>query len=396
VKILFTADWHLGYELGGTFPQKRIGDQERNLHLIAKYIEDREIDVLAIAGDVFETQDKGPARLAVRTVTRIFRPALERGLTIVAVAGNHDRDWFMETANEWLDAGVSGSPRVILRTRPDLVTIGPEGDRVNFALLPFPTPSRYDLPADDPGSLGLKNQRLAEVFLEQVEAIRKRAEKMKLPVVLLTHVTVAGTRERAHRITPSEDVLIPRGRFPGFELTVIGHIHKGEPPGAGDLLYVGALDRMDIGEADYTPQVLIAEFDQKGLKRGSLTSLELDPTPFQKVRASSIEEIEAAASAMSEPDRTLVKLELAVPLGTFTAPMINRARALFPRLYGNVDHDWQGDSEVRPAVEGLDYRDVMGTIRTYFAERVKDEAEREELLTLVEELRTRPTEEVGA
>ena len=53
-----------------------------------------------------------------------LREPLARGLQIVAIAGNHDRDYFMETANVWLGAEAApGDERIILRTKPELVTI---------------------------------------------------------------------------------------------------------------------------------------------------------------------------------------------------------------------------------------------------------------------------------
>ena len=67
MKILFSADWHLGYTLGGANPQSRLGDQRRNLDLVARYCDEHQVDVLAIAGDLFEAQERGAARAAVST-----------------------------------------------------------------------------------------------------------------------------------------------------------------------------------------------------------------------------------------------------------------------------------------------------------------------------------------
>jgi hypothetical protein len=89
---------------------------------------------------------------------------------------------------------------------------------------------------------------------------------------------------------------------------------------------------------------------------------------------------------MARPEETLVKLRLRVPYGTYTAPLIARAQELFPRLYGNVEHEWLGMPEVAPTVEGLDPRNVGDSIQRYLAEQVTDEKEREQLLALVHEL----------
>ncbi|HXK34003.1 MAG TPA: exonuclease subunit SbcD [Dehalococcoidia bacterium] len=386
MRILFTADWHLGYTLMGANRQERLGDQQRQLGIIARYLEAHDVDVLAIAGDIFEAQDRGAAHAAVRAMVSSLSPALERGLRIVGVAGNHDRDYFIDTANAWLSAAApAGREPIVLRTRPDLVTLEAAGQHVNFVLLPFPTAFRYEATSADAGGVAQRHEEMARLYIETMEALRKRAAEMRLPTVLLTHVTVTGTTVKAHRIAPRDDVVVPRGAFPSFEITVIGHIHKAERLGGDHFYYVGALDRMDVGERDYEPRVLLADIGPEGVRE--VTSLPLDPTPFAALTAHDEESLAAAAASLERREETLVKLTLQVPQGTYTAPLLEQARQLFPRLYGNVEHDWT-DAEVPPAsVDGLNPANVEETVRRYLEQQVSDEDERAALMTLVHELR---------
>ncbi|MEX2245080.1 MAG: metallophosphoesterase [Dehalococcoidia bacterium] len=386
MKILFSADWHLGYILGGANPQDRLPDQLRQIGRIAAYCEEHAVDVLAIAGDVFEAQERGRARLCIQSMMEALAKPLARGMRVLAIAGNHDRDWFMETANVWLGAGAGGGgARVVMRTRPELLTLEAGGERVNFALLPFPTDSRYEIRVEDPGGVAQRNERVSKVFGERMEELRQQAAPMKLPTVALAHATVAGTDVRTHRITPRDDVVVPRGLFPEFELTVIGHIHKPEQIGSAPFYYVGGLDRMDVGEKDYELRVLLADIGPDGLR--GVESLPLDATPFEAVEATSEDDLHAAAARLDRPAETLVRLTLRVPFGTYTAPLVETARTLFPRLYGNVEHEWEGGPEVAPSVEGLNPADVEDTVRRYLEEQQMPEEERAELMALVHELR---------
>jgi DNA repair exonuclease SbcCD nuclease subunit len=224
-----------------------------------------------------------------------------------------------------------------------------------------------------------------------MEELRTRAAAHGIPAVLLTHVTVSGATVHAHRISQRDDVVIPRGSFPEFELTVIGHIHKAEQIGGGHFYYVGALDRMDVAEKDYEPRVLLADVGPQGVR--NITSLPLDPTPIAAVEACTDEDLEAAAAAMPRVAETLVKLTLRVAEGTYTAPLLERAKELFPRLYGNVDHAWtDASTDAKTAVEGLNPADVMATVAWYLGEQEMPEGERVALLALVEDLRRAPTE----
>ena len=391
MRILFSADWHLGYSLGGAYRVGRLGDQLRQLRRIAEYVDAYDVDVLAVAGDVFEAQERGPALAAGEGMVEVLRPLLARGLKLVAIAGNHDRDYFMEMANVWLsvEAGEGGG-RVFLRTRPEALTLSARGESVNFLLLPYPTRDRYDVRSDDAGGTPQLNQRVAAVFVDEMERLRQHAAATGLPTVLLTHVTIEGHTVNAHRLSPREDVTIPRGAFPAFELTVIGHIHKAERIGGDQIYYVGALDRMDAGERDYQPRVLLADIGPTGLRE--IQSLPLDPTPVEVVTASSETELEAAAGFMRRREEALVKLWLRVPFGTFTAPLIDRARRLFPRLY-SVEFEWLDQPQPVGAATGLDPSDVPGTVRWYLEQQELDEEERTALLELMDELRR---EEAGA
>lgn len=393
MKILFSADWHLGYELGGANRQRRLPDQARQLRLIARYCQEHAVDVLAVAGDVFEAQDRTAARQAVAEMVGALRAPLDRGMRLLAIAGNHDRDWFMETANIWLATeAAAGDERVIFRTKPDLVTIEANGEPVNFAMMPFPTESRYSMPRDTEGGAARMRQLIAQRFADAMEEIRKRAEEQNLPTVMLAHVTVEGTTVRAHRIAPRDDVVIPFALFPQFELTVIGHIHKGEQIGAGPVYYVGALDRMDLGEREYQPRVLLADIGAGGVR--SVQSLPLDPTPFAEIVATTLEELDAAAAAIPDLPATLVKVRLMVEPAEFVGPLIHRAGELFPRLYGNVEVERRAEERAPIAIDGANTADVLGTVRRYLESQSQvREDELEPLMAIVGELRAATAED---
>jgi exonuclease SbcD len=397
MKILFSADWHLGYVLGGANPQQRLPDQSRQLAKIAAYVDEHDVDVLAIAGDIFDESslEGGRTRRMVQAFVRPFRDALDRGLQIVGVAGNHDRDWFFDTANTWLAAAApTGADRIVLRTRPELLTVEARAERVNFALLPFPNAARYDLKSDDVGGVGQRNELMAKLFIAEMKKLRKKSAEQKLPTVLLAHVTVAGSTVKAHRISARDDVVIPRGEFPDFELTVIGHIHQPEQLGADPFYYVGGLDRMDVSERDYPSRALLADVGPAGLRE--VSSLPLDPTPFARVLARDEDELAAAADAIERKEDTLVKVVLSVPPGTYLPPLLGRARELFPRLYGNVECEWSELEEVETPIEGLNPVDVDETVRRYLEEQQMPSEEREALLTMVHELRQKIAAEVEA
>jgi DNA repair exonuclease SbcCD nuclease subunit len=231
----------------------------------------------------------------------------------------------------------------------------------------------------------MRNDKMSGHFIEKLEKLRQQSAALGQPAVLLTHVTISESKVGPHRMSPRDDVVVPRSGFPEFEMTVVGHIHKPEQWGSGHFYYVGALDRMDIGEINYQPRVLIADIGPQGVT--DVASYDLDATPFADVVAESEEDLERQHAAMERPDETLVRLKLRARYGTYTAPLLEAARRLFPRIYGNPEHEWLDRPEVQPSMPGLDARDVVGTIQAYIEQQVEDADERVGLMALVSEIR---------
>ncbi len=86
MKILHTADWHLGKRLG---EYSRLPEQELVLDEICQVSEREAVDVVLIAGDLFDTFHPGndAAELLYRTVHRLSDGGKR---AVVAIAGNHD------------------------------------------------------------------------------------------------------------------------------------------------------------------------------------------------------------------------------------------------------------------------------------------------------------------
>jgi exonuclease SbcD len=87
IRILHTADWHLGQSF---FGYDRTDEHLHFLDWLCDTIRQHEVDVLIIAGDVFDVSNPSAAsqRMFYRFVSRVTteNPALQ----LVVVAGNHD------------------------------------------------------------------------------------------------------------------------------------------------------------------------------------------------------------------------------------------------------------------------------------------------------------------
>lgn len=87
LKLIHTADWHLGQTLHG---QPREAEHQAFLDTLLETLSERHIDALLIAGDVFDNAN--PSIRAQEQLYQFIRQAHQRcpQLDIVLIAGNHD------------------------------------------------------------------------------------------------------------------------------------------------------------------------------------------------------------------------------------------------------------------------------------------------------------------
>ena len=98
MNLLHTSDWHLGRALYG---RKRYEEFAAFLDWLADTIERERIDVLLVAGDVFDTS--APSNRAQGLYYRFLcRVAASSCRHVVVVAGNHDSPSFLNAPRELL------------------------------------------------------------------------------------------------------------------------------------------------------------------------------------------------------------------------------------------------------------------------------------------------------
>lgn len=157
MRILHTADWHLGKTLEG---RDRSEEQQRVMEEICDIADEEAIDLVLIAGDVYQTVNP-PAwaeNLFYETIHRLSRFGKR---AVVVISGNHDNPERLRAANPLADRQgiyLIGLPKDDLRPTPS-----PQKERVHavkaavgmlelaipgcdhtavLSLLPYPSESR--------------------------------------------------------------------------------------------------------------------------------------------------------------------------------------------------------------------------------------------------------------
>ena len=269
IRILHTADWHLGQTLMGWSRER---EHQRVLAVLVDLAEARAIDALILAGDVFDTQNP-PAkaeRLFYDTLIELRRRIPH--LTTIVTAGNHDPAGRLEAPRPVL--GALGIQAI------GTVRRGPEGIDLDRHLVPLADATGaigahvLVLPYLGPASLPPIDRRSEEPGSPVVRAVRAfhdaaitaaRARIGDAPLVVTGHLAVGGATESEgaeRRILIGGEHAVPTDLWPAdLAYVALGHLHRPQAMGRPTLRYAGSLFPLSATERGYDHGVSIVEIE---------------------------------------------------------------------------------------------------------------------------------------
>jgi exonuclease SbcD len=404
MKILHTADWHLGDRLGRI---DRTADLRRAVERVAALAERERVDVLLMAGDLFsELSRPDGLRDSIAHLQDVFTPFLVGGGTIVAVTGNHDNEVFCQTLRHAMTLAAPGGRRgglvppgrVYLADGPALLRLaGRDGAQVQFLLMPYPTPPCYlEGAAQQYGNLEEKNRALQGAYTARLQQLLQdpQAYDPALPAVLAAHIHLQGGKlPSLFRMSERESIVFSEHDVPaGLAYVALGHIHNPQCPlpGHRHVRYSGSIERLDLGERADDKSVTLVEVGPEGL-RGEPAVLPLEATPMYDLDiAKPQEELPRLRERFPDADRALVRYRLVWTAGVDNREAIlKELDAIFPRWYEREVREANalGPTLVAPDAAPV-HRSFGETVRDYLQTELMNhpDTEREALLRLAEAL----------
>ena len=344
MKILHTADWHLGLRLRRV---DRGDDLRRAVGRVMDHCEREAVDVLLIAGDLFDSYVRpDDICAAIEHLKGAVRPFLRAGGTILALTGNHDHEVFCAILQHTLalaDPSPSefgerlGRGRFHLATRPTFFRLAdPPGPDVQFVLMPYPTASRYLDGGFQP--VESKPRQLLGGFRGVLDRMRAHARfDPGLQSVLAAHLYLGGVKlPNGREVIEADDVVCPAEDLgTGWAYVALGHVHKAQAlAGYEHVRYSGSIERLRMDERDDAKGVVLVDVGPEG-RRAPPATLPLDATPFYDVAIERpAEELPHLRAIYPEVDRALVRCRVAYTPGVDDYDAILRdLNAAFPRCY---------------------------------------------------------------
>lgn len=388
MKILHTSDWHLGARIGRL---DRADDAFARIGELATIIDEEQVDLLLVAGDVFDEARTHQLGGLLRRLSELLAPRISDGLSAVFLAGNHDKESvfpFLNAAKELFGAGAA--ERVAFVERPSVLELPSRsgGEAVAIVCVPYPTHFRYDLEARGWPSRDVRNRELADAVRARITELTEEAARRcaGLPTVMAAHLLIRGADigHGTYCLTEAEDIPVERGDLPPWDYVALGHIHKPQDMGHPNIRYSGSIERMDLGEAADNKGAVLVEVAGRG--KVTHRTIDLAATPFASIEASNETELRERHAELEDPLHTLVSLTLTIDGTESITGLVAKAHELFPRLYREPEIRRSIVATSATGMSGFDRSDVAGTVRQYLEARLGDDPDAKAVVALADEL----------
>lgn len=244
MKILHTSDWHVGKRL---ITKERLFEQAEVLDEIAEICDKEQIELVLIAGDIFDTYT--PSAEAEELFYAKIKTIAGNNRTVLIVSGNHDDGvrlsaiaplsgeqgvYVVGNARQLFVPKNSTRPVKVIASGKGWVTFENEkGEKVFISTLPYPNEARFKEEKSD---------------LPYVERMKKWIDEGmsgntdNLPSIFLAHIFVAGgsVSDGEREIDLGGARAIPIDALPSCDYIALGHLHKKQKMGKGHCYYSGS------------------------------------------------------------------------------------------------------------------------------------------------------------
>lgn len=212
IRLIHTADWHLGNTMHDT---DRSGEQRDFLQWLRRTVSENDVDALVVSGDVFDVNN--PSNEAKKMYYSFLASLLDTDCrNVIVVGGNHDSGDMLDTTKEVFDAlNIHVIGKIGERTIPDLVFELPGKDGECIALcaaIPYLRESvlrKYyeasyeragqEVPSGsewDTDEAKFNDRAYGELYQQLLQEIEARKAGRDMPVIVTGHLYAAGLEGR--------------------------------------------------------------------------------------------------------------------------------------------------------------------------------------------------------
>jgi exonuclease SbcD len=277
MKILHTSDWHLGKYLEN---RERLPEQAEALAELCRIAETRQVELVLIAGDIFDSFVPAAAaeELFYDTIERL---AAQGRRAVVIIAGNHDSPERLCAAHQLAKRqgivllGMPGSEAAVtagndagaqvLQSGPGWMELAVDGVAEHAVIITLPYPSEARLEEaltqslDETDLQEAYSAKVGRIFAELAKHYREDTVNLAL-----SHLFIAGgeASDSERPIQLGGAPTVEADRLPGqAQYIALGHLHKPQKAIGAKVpaYYSGSLLPYSFSETGYKKAVYLVE-----------------------------------------------------------------------------------------------------------------------------------------
>ncbi|NQY21442.1 MAG: exonuclease SbcCD subunit D C-terminal domain-containing protein [Campylobacteraceae bacterium] len=270
MKILHTSDWHLGQNFMG---KSRVEEHEAFLSWLINIIKESKIDLLIVAGDIFDTGT--PPNYALELYYNFLKQlSLIKSLnTSIITAGNHDSIATLKASKQLLEVL---NVQVIVNGDEDENIIIPIYKNEELEAIVCAVPYLRDsvIRQSISGQTITQKENLAnegiKAYYENTykKALELKQEK-KIPIIATGHLTCVGsTTSDSERDIYIGGTLDIGGDYLAsmFDYVALGHLHINQTVKNDHVRYSGSPIPLSFSESKNTHKINIIEFKDNDIE----------------------------------------------------------------------------------------------------------------------------------
>lgn len=253
MKIGIIGDTHFGagYNLGkldqDTQLNSRLLDFANTFDSIVNEFMKREVKIVVITGDIFETRHPTSAQL--NAFSKCIQHAINNNLEVVVVVGNHDQQRTISTTTVDIFNSLK-TPGISIYSNFGVHEVKDEfGNNVNFILMPY----------RDRRMTGAKiNSDAINEIKEELNELCKDLDSPKIAVGhFMMDKSITGENPDSFSIN---ELILPLNIFDDFDVTIMGHVHKHAILSKNPLImYSGSMEKISFGEKHHIKVTIILD-----------------------------------------------------------------------------------------------------------------------------------------
>lgn len=264
MKILHTADWHIGKRL---HKYDLLDDFRLFKEWLISYIKESEVEVVLVSGDIFDLAT--PSSEAQKAYFDMLLALRDLNCKVIMTGGNHDSPRVLNAPASLLEAM---NIHVIGNLPEDLENVlvplrEKDGSlKVVIAAVPYLRESDLRTPSEDGGmndKVEIIRKGIAEVFRQTAQVCE--AQYPGIPAIAMGHLFAAGvsTSESEREIQIGNEASFEATGFGTyFNYIALGHIHRPQQV-SGDVptFYSGSPMPLSFSEKEDQKRILVLDTD---------------------------------------------------------------------------------------------------------------------------------------